>query len=72
MSQATGPSDALTTANLNAIPIWLSAVPIDQVEKWYRALKKFYDMALDPEYLVTFKLQPGNIPSNQIRYLGFF
>jgi hypothetical protein len=48
------------------------AVPIDQVENWYRALKKFYDMALDPEYLVTFKLQPGNIPSNQIRYLGFF
>ncbi len=48
------------------------AVPIDQVENWYRALKKFYDMALDPEYLVTFKLQPGNITSNQKRLLCCF
>nr|CAH0103769.1 unnamed protein product [Daphnia galeata] len=37
------------------------AVPIDQVENWYRALKKFYDLALDPQYLVTFKLQPGEM-----------
>ena len=36
------------------------AVPIDQVENWYRGLQKFYDLALDPQYLVTFKLQPGN------------
>lgn len=37
------------------------AVEIDQVEGWYRALKKFYDLALDPHYLVEFKLKPGNM-----------
>lgn len=38
------------------------AVPIDQVEKWYHALKKFYDLATDERYLIEFKLKPGNNP----------
>ncbi|KAI9555785.1 hypothetical protein GHT06_018301 [Daphnia sinensis] len=37
------------------------AVPIDQVEKWYRALKKFYDLATDARYLIEFKLKPGEL-----------
>jgi hypothetical protein len=47
------------------------AVPIDQVENWYRAVKKFYDLALDPLYLITFKLQPGNVPyyQNDLNFL---
>lgn len=42
-------------------------VPIDQVEKWYRALKNFYDLATDARYLIEFKLKPGNCPQANIR-----
>ena len=37
------------------------AVAIDQVESWYRALKKFCDLTIDPRYLVEFKLKPGTV-----------
>ena len=41
------------------------AVPIEQVEQWYRALKVFHSLALDPRYLVEFKMNPGD-PSSVI------
>lgn len=34
-------------------------IPIDRVEDWYAALKRFSDLALSPEFLVEFKLKPG-------------
>ncbi len=37
------------------------AVPIDHVESWYSAIKKFYNLALAPQNLVQFKLQPGEL-----------
>lgn len=43
------------------------AVPIDDVENWYRALKKFYDLALSPKNLVEFKLEPGKTKINTMK-----
>lgn len=34
-------------------------IPVDQVEKWYRAADKFYSLAIDPRNFVEFKLQAG-------------
>lgn len=34
-------------------------VPIDQAENWYRAAKKFHNLANDPSNLVKFKLKSG-------------
>lgn len=35
-------------------------VPVDLVDDWYAALKRFHDLAIDGENLVEFKLEPGN------------